>query len=101
MHDINHSMREFQIVWNVDVCVVPSHVPFRWRVTLVGEFNYWPLLTPSWENNFRYLRYTWEWDAFEALEAKKWPELVLFLYFVKIWVEDPVFFFFFFFVTCN
>ena len=39
MHDINHSMCEFQIVWNVDVCDVPLHVHFRWGVALVEEFN--------------------------------------------------------------
>ena len=27
---------------------------FRWGVTLVGKFNYWALLTPPWENNFKY-----------------------------------------------
>ena len=39
---------------------------------------------------------TWGWDASEALEAKKWPDFALFLYFVEIWVEDPVFI-----VTCK
>ena len=33
MHDISHSMCEFQIVWNVDVCVLPLHMHFRWGVT--------------------------------------------------------------------
>ena len=28
-------------------CDVPLHVHFRWGVALVGEFNYWALLTPS------------------------------------------------------
>ena len=54
MHDINHSMYELQIVWNVDVCVVPLHVHFRWGVALVGEFNYRAFLTPSWDPHFRY-----------------------------------------------
>ena len=40
MHDIDHSMYELSIIWNVDVCVVPWHVHFRWGVALVGEFNY-------------------------------------------------------------
>ena len=31
---------------------------------------------------------TWGWDTSEALEAKKWSDSTLFLYFVKIWVED-------------
>ena len=26
----------------------------RWGVALIGDFLYWALLTPSWENNFRY-----------------------------------------------
>ena len=29
----------------------------RWGVALVGEFIYWALLTPSWENIFKYWRY--------------------------------------------
>ena len=37
-------------------------------------------------------KYIRGWDA---SEAKKWLDLTLFLYFVKIWVEDPVF------VICN
>ena len=32
---------------------MPLHVHFRWGVALVEEFNYWALLTPSWENNFQ------------------------------------------------
>ena len=36
------------------MCVVPLHVHFRWRVALVGEFNYWALLTLSWDPFFRY-----------------------------------------------
>ena len=30
----------------------------RWGVALVGAFLYWALLTPSWENIFRYWKYT-------------------------------------------
>ena len=29
----------------------------RWGVALVGDFLYWALLTPSWENLFKYWRY--------------------------------------------
>ena len=29
----------------------------RWGVALVGDFLYWALLTPSWENILRYWRY--------------------------------------------
>ena len=25
------------------------HVHFRWGVTLVGDYHYWALLTPSWD----------------------------------------------------
>ena len=32
---------------------MPLHVHFRCGVALVEEFNYWALLTPSWENNFQ------------------------------------------------
>ena len=47
MHDIKHSMCMLQIVWNVDDCGVPFHAHFRRGVVLVGEFDYWALLTPS------------------------------------------------------
>ena len=30
----------------------------RWGVTLIGAFLYWALLTPSWENIFKYWKYT-------------------------------------------
>ena len=49
MHDIKHSMCKLQIVWNVDDCGVPLHAHFRRGVALVGKFDYWALLTPSWE----------------------------------------------------
>ena len=59
-------------VWHVDIhvemcmflleCVwICEHViacALRWGVALVGEFIYWTLLTPLWENIFRYWRYT-------------------------------------------
>ena len=46
--------------------------------TLVGsnpsrEIPLLALLTLPRETFFRYRRRTWEWDAFRALEAKKWP----------------------------
>ena len=33
----------------------------RWGISLVGEFLYWVVLTPSWENIFRCWKYTWRW----------------------------------------
>ena len=33
----------------VDVCDGPLHVHFRLGVAHVGNYNYWALLTPSWE----------------------------------------------------
>ena len=54
--------------WHVDIqvgscivlleCVCLSlHVHLGGGVALVGEFIYWTLLTPSWENIFRCWRY--------------------------------------------
>ena len=56
MHDISHSMCELQIIWNVDVCVVPLHVHFWGGLGLVEEFNYWALLTLSREKLFQVLK---------------------------------------------
>ena len=56
MHDIKHSMCKLQIVWNVDDCGVPLHAHFRRGVALVGKFDYWALLTPSWEWQFQVLK---------------------------------------------
>ena len=81
MHDMSHSMFELQIVWNVDVCVVPLHVHFRWGVAFVEEFNYWALLTSSQENIFRYQRYLGRGDTSKTLVKKRRPDLALFLYF--------------------
>ena len=39
------------------VCVVAIACALRWGVALVGEFNYWAMLTSSWENIFKYWRY--------------------------------------------
>ena len=50
----------------MDVCVVPLHVHFRWGVALVGEFNYWALLTPSWDPPFRYREYSGRRRSSEA-----------------------------------
>ena len=53
-----HTMKSFHVrialVWNVNGCLGVIAYAFRWGVILVGKFNYWALLTPSWENNFRY-----------------------------------------------
>ena len=71
MHDISHSMCILQIVWNVDVCVVPLHVHFRWGLALVEEFNYWALLTLSWDPPFRYREYSGRRRSLEAAFKKK------------------------------
>ena len=60
-------------------------------VTHVGKFIYWALLTPWWENNFRYRRYTEGRNASRTSVLKKRPDMVLFLYCVKFWVEKPNF----------
>ena len=58
MHDMKSFHVRIAIVWNVNRCLCAITCAFRWRVTLVGKFIYWALFTPSWENNFRYLRYS-------------------------------------------
>ena len=50
---------------------MPLHVHFRWGVALVGEFNYWALLTPSWDPPFRYKEYSGERHSLEAAFEKK------------------------------
>ena len=37
----------------LNVCMFVIAWTLRWGVALVGEFIYWALLTPSWENIFR------------------------------------------------
>ena len=49
---------------------------FRCGVARVGEFIYEALLTPSWENIFRYSRYTGSRNRSKTLVMKKvglWP----------------------------
>ena len=54
----------------------------------VGAFLYWALLTPSWENTFRYWRYTRRWThlRFSWEEGQIW----LHLCFCKIMGRNPV-----------
>ena len=47
-------------IFLLDECVFVIACALRWGVALVGEFPYWALLTLSWENIFRYWRYTGE-----------------------------------------
>ena len=73
MHDINHSMGTLQIVWNVDVSVVPLHVHFRWGVALLREFNYWALLTSSWDPPFKYMSRRYSFKTVSTKKARLWP----------------------------
>ena len=49
MHDIRSFHVRIAFVWNVNGCLGSITCAFRWGVTLVGKFNYYALLTPSWE----------------------------------------------------
>ena len=51
--DIKSFHVRIAFVWNVYgyLCVIAC--AFRWGVTLVGKFNYWALVTPSWEKQFQ------------------------------------------------
>ena len=71
MHDIKHSMCRLQIVWNVDDCGVSLHAHFRRGVALVGKFDYWALLTPSWDPPFRYKKYSGRRRSLGAAFEKK------------------------------
>ena len=74
---------------------MPLHVHFRWGVALVEEFNYWALLTPSWDQSFQVLKVHLGMECIRGLRGEEMARLALFLYCVKIWVEDPNF------VICN
>ena len=50
-------IREGMCIFYLNVCMFVIACALRWGVALVGEFIYWPLLTPLWENIFRYWRY--------------------------------------------
>ena len=90
-----HILKSFHVriafVWNVNECLGAIACTFRWRVTLIGKFNYWALLTPSWENNFRYWRYTRERSSSETLVKEERPIWLCFVFCKKIWVENLIF----------
>ena len=70
---------------------MPLHVHFRWGVALVEEFNYWALLTPSWENNFEVTEVLRARGHIQGPrdERKAKSSLILVLY--KFWKENPIF----------
>ena len=65
-------------------CVSAIACAFRWGVALVGEFLYWALLIPLWENIFRCCRYTKRWNSVETLVVKK-ARFGFVTKFVKFW----------------
>ena len=71
MHDIKHSMCKLKIVWNVDDCGVPLHAHFWRGVALIGKFDYWALLTLSWDPPFRYREYSGRRRSLETAFEKK------------------------------
>ena len=71
MHDTKHSMCKLQIVWNVDDCGVPLHAHFRSGVALVRKFDYWALLTLSWDSLFKYMEHSGRRRSIEAVFEKK------------------------------
>ena len=59
--DMGNGMYTFEYecaYFYLNVCVFSIACALRWGLALVGEFIYWALLTLSWENIFRYWRYT-------------------------------------------
>ena len=44
-----------------------------WGVTLVGDYHYWALLTPSWDPTFKYTRRRRSFEAVSTKKAGLWP----------------------------
>ena len=59
------------LLGSVDVCEGPLHVHFRKGVALVGKFDYWALLTPSWDPSFKYREYSGRQCSLEDTFEKK------------------------------
>ena len=64
----------------------------RWRVALIGEFLYWALLTPSWENIFQVLEAHQEMESIRGLNGKE-GQIMTYSVFCKIMGNYPVFFY--------
>ena len=71
------------------MCVFSIACALRWGVAFVGEFIYWALLTPSWENIFKYQRYTGKGNTSKSLVVKK-AKIWLIHVFCKILDIHPV-----------
>ena len=61
----------FEIIFLHDIACALS-----WGITLIGEFIYWAVLTPSWENIFRCWKYTLRWTELRF----NWEEGQIWLY---------------------
>ena len=72
-------------------CVVPLHVHFRLGVTLVEEFNYWALLTSSWENNFQVPEVLRARGHIQGPGDERKAKSGLVFVLCKLWEENPVF----------
>ena len=78
----NHSCRNMHVFTEcVSMCEHGIASALRWGVALIGDFLYWALLTPSWENHFqvlevhRAMRLTNDLSCEET--GYKWPCYVL------------------------
>ena len=78
MHDIRSFHVRIAFVWNVNGCLGSIACAFRWGVTLVGKFNYWALLTPSWEKEFQVLEVHRGTKLIRDLSGRGKAELALF-----------------------
>ena len=70
---------------------MPLHVHFRWGVALVEEFNYWALLTLSWENNFQVPEVLRARGHIQGPNDEGKPKSGLVLVLCKLWEENPIF----------
>ena len=67
------------------------HVHFRWGVALVEEFNYWALLTPSWENNFQVPKVLRARGHIQGPRDEGKAKFCLVFVLCKLWEENLVF----------
>ena len=70
-HGIGHVGIQVGIMNSLECVCLPLHEHLRWGVTLVGDYHYWALFTPSWDPPFRYKEYSGRRRSLEASFKKK------------------------------
>ena len=72
------------------MCLVVITCALRWRVTHVGDYHYWALLTLSRLKLFQVPKVHLGMGHIRGLRDEEMVIYGLVMYFVKIWVKDPV-----------